>query len=51
MAKAVVIYYSRTGNTRKMAEFIAEAIKQEGVECDLRDVEEIDSSILLEYMG
>jgi len=49
MAKAVVIYYSRTGNTKHMAEVIADAIQKEGVECDLKSISEIDASKLLNY--
>lgn len=49
MAKAVVIYYSRSGNTKKMAEVITEAIKNEGVDCDLKSVSEIVIKELLDY--
>jgi NAD(P)H dehydrogenase (quinone) len=49
MAKAVVIYYSRSGNTKKMAEVITEAIKNEGVDCDLKSVSEITIKALLDY--
>ncbi len=49
MAKAVVIYYSRTGNTKHMAEVIADAIQKEGVECDLKSTSEIDANKLLDY--
>ncbi|RKY36301.1 MAG: flavodoxin family protein [Candidatus Omnitrophota bacterium] len=49
MAKAVVIYYSRTGNTKHMAEVIADAIQKEGVECDLKSTSEIDASKFLNY--
>lgn len=49
MAKAVVIYYSRTGNTKHMAEVIAEAIQKEGVECDVKFTSEIDAGQLLNY--
>lgn len=38
MAKALVIYYSRSGNTKKMAEQIAKGIEKEGVNTDLKDV-------------
>jgi len=49
MAKAIVIYYSRTGNTKKMAEFIVEGIKKEGVEVFLKDVKDVDVDELLKY--
>jgi flavorubredoxin len=38
MPKALILYYSRTGNTRIMAEAIAEAIKTtQGIEVQLRE--------------
>ncbi len=41
MAKALIIYYSRSGNTRKMAETIAEGIKKEEVAAEVRDVKDV----------
>jgi NAD(P)H dehydrogenase (quinone) len=41
MAKALIVYYSRSGNTRKMAETIAEGIKKEEVAVDVRDVKDV----------
>jgi NAD(P)H dehydrogenase (quinone) len=41
MAKTLIVYYSRSGNTKKMAEFIAEGIKKEDVEADVRDVKDV----------
>ncbi len=49
MAKALVIYYSRTGNTKRMAEKIAEALEKHGLETDLRKVETVAASDLLGY--
>jgi NAD(P)H dehydrogenase (quinone) len=49
MAKAVVIYYSQTGNTQKMAEFIYEGLKKENVDVDLKKVEDIRLNDLLKY--
>ena len=49
MAEALVIYYSRTGNTKKMAESIAEGIKKEAVEVLLKDVKDIKVDELLKY--
>lgn len=38
MPKILVLYYSRTGNTRLMAEAVEEGIKMvQGVEVDLRE--------------
>lgn len=41
MAKALVIYYSRTGNTKKMAELVAEGIKGEGMEAVIKEVKDV----------
>jgi NAD(P)H dehydrogenase (quinone) len=49
MSKAIVIYYSRSGNTRKMAEFVAQGIKGEGVETVLSDVKEVQAPDLLKF--
>lgn len=49
MAKALVAFYSRTGNTKTMAEAIAEAIGKNGVETDLRKVESVTVPELLNY--
>jgi NAD(P)H dehydrogenase (quinone) len=49
MAKALVCYYSRTGNTEKMAAKIAESLRGEGLETDLKKAEETDISDLLNY--
>jgi len=39
MVKILVVYYSRSGNTQKMAELIAEGARGEGVEVEVKDVE------------
>ncbi len=49
MAKALVIYYSRTGNTKKMAGSIAEGINKEGVEATVKDIKDADVGELLKY--
>jgi len=49
MAKALVVYYSRSGNTKKMAQIIADAINKEGVEATLKDVKETEADELLKY--
>ncbi|MBU0709920.1 MAG: NAD(P)H-dependent oxidoreductase [Candidatus Omnitrophica bacterium] len=49
MAKVLVIYYSRTGNTKKMAEFIGEGVKKEGLEAVIKDVGEVEADELLRY--
>ncbi len=49
MPKALVGYYSRTGNTRKMAERIAEILGAEGLEVDLKKIQEIEARDFLGY--
>jgi NAD(P)H dehydrogenase (quinone) len=51
MAKAIVIYYSITGNTKEMAEIISKAIKEEGVDCDLKDVNNVTVDEIPNYDG
>ncbi|MFH0762952.1 MAG: NAD(P)H-dependent oxidoreductase [Candidatus Omnitrophota bacterium] len=49
MPKALVIYYSESGNTKKMAEAVVEGIKKEGVEALLKDVKDTDAEELLNF--
>jgi NAD(P)H dehydrogenase (quinone) len=49
MAKAIVIYYSRSGNTRKMAEIVAEGIKKEDVGATVKDIKDVTVDELPEY--
>lgn len=51
MAGVLVFYYSSGGNTKKMAELIAQSIKDEGVSVDLKRVEDIKAEDLLGYDG
>ena len=52
MARVLVTYYSRSGNTKQMAEIVAEAAGGvEGVEVDLRPCEEVTPDDLLDYDG
>ncbi|MEE9150499.1 MAG: NAD(P)H-dependent oxidoreductase [Thermoplasmata archaeon] len=51
MVKILVCYYSRSGNTKRMAECIAQGVKEEGADSDLKDVEEVDPDELLDYEG
>ena len=37
MSGALVLYYSRSGNTKQMAEIITEGIKKEGIAAVLKD--------------
>jgi len=47
----LIIYYSEGGTTKKMAEIIGEKIKEEGVEVEIKDVEETKPEELLKYEG
>ncbi|MCK5306945.1 MAG: NAD(P)H-dependent oxidoreductase [Candidatus Omnitrophica bacterium] len=49
--KVAVIYYSRGGTTKRMAEVIADEIKKSGADADISSVSEIEASQLLEYDG
>ncbi|MFA5270900.1 MAG: NAD(P)H-dependent oxidoreductase [Candidatus Omnitrophota bacterium] len=49
--KAVIIYYSRSGVTKKMAEIIHEEIKNNGLEADIFPVDKITPKELLSYEG
>lgn len=49
MPKGLVIYYSRSGNTKTMAETIAQAMNQAGLETKCTSVGDVKIEELLEY--
>ena len=49
MKQAAVIFWSQTGNTRRMAEAIQEGISSKGIACELLDVSAVDAQQALEY--
>ena len=49
--KILIIYYSQTGNTKKMAGLVAEGVKSEGVDVELKNVEEVKARELLKADG
>jgi len=49
--KALIVYYSETGNTKQMAETIANSIKKENLEVALKKIGEVKAKDLLEYQG
>ncbi|MDD4900092.1 MAG: flavodoxin family protein [Candidatus Omnitrophica bacterium] len=49
MAGAIVIYYSRSGNTRKMGELIFKGLKDEKIAAVLKDVKDVKVDELLQY--
>ncbi len=51
MKKVLVTYYSRSGNTRKMAEMISDGLQGKGFGVDLKQVEEVAIDSLPSYDG
>lgn len=51
MPKILIIYYSRTGNVKKMANAIEEVIREEGVDVLIKEVKDTRVEELLEYDG
>lgn len=51
MGRVLVLYYSRGGTTKAMAELVAEGAKGAGAGVDLKPVEELSASDLLAYDG
>ena len=49
MPKILIIYYSRSGNTKKMAQLIADGIKKEKIEVVIKKVEDIKAKELLDF--
>ena len=49
MAKGIVIYYSRSGNTKEMAEIIAKAMNDGGLPTDCKSVDKVKADDLLAY--
>jgi NAD(P)H dehydrogenase (quinone) len=49
--KILVGYYSRSGNTKKMAQAIAKGVAEEDVACDVKEVSDIKVDELLQYEG
>lgn len=51
MPKVLIVYYSKTGNTRKMAELIAEGVKKGNVDVEVADVKDVKAERLREVDG
>ena len=51
MVRVLICYYSRSGNTKKMARLIEKGVKSRGVKVDTRAVKDVNPSMLLEYDG
>ena len=51
MVKILIVYYSKTGNTKKMAEFVGDGAKSEGVEVALKSVDQATPEDMLNAEG
>ncbi len=49
MAKAIVIYYSRSGNTKKMAEIISKAMNESDLPTECKSVDKVKPNDLLGF--
>lgn len=49
--KVLVVYYSRTGNTERMANEVGEGVRDEGVEVKIKKAEKTKAKEFLEYDG
>ncbi len=49
MAKAIVVYYSRSGNTKKMAEIIAKAMNESDLPTECKSVDKVKPEDLLGF--
>ena len=49
MAKGIVIYYSRSGNTKEMAEMIAAAMNKADLPTECKSVDKVKAKDLLSY--
>jgi NAD(P)H dehydrogenase (quinone) len=43
MPSVIVVFYSRTGNTQKMAELVAEGVRESGCEMTVRRISEVET--------
>jgi NAD(P)H dehydrogenase (quinone) len=49
--KVIVLYYSRGGTTKRIAELLADFVKEEKVDVDIADTENFQVDKLLDYDG
>jgi NAD(P)H dehydrogenase (quinone) len=49
MGKGIVVYYSRSGNTKEMAEIIAKAMNDSGVDTECKSAEAVNPDDLPSY--
>ena len=51
MAKVLVAYYTQSGNTRTMADYVADGAKSAGAEVTLKEIDHVMPQDLLHYDG
>ncbi len=51
MAKVLIIYFSKTGNTKEMAELVSEGVKNQGIETALQSVDQSTPEDMLNADG
>ncbi|GMB09674.1 flavodoxin [Thermolongibacillus altinsuensis] len=51
MAKAIMVFTSMTGNTEEMAEAIAEGVRQQGIELEVKEALDATAAELEQYDG
>jgi NAD(P)H dehydrogenase (quinone) len=49
MAKGIVIYYSRSGNTKEMAEIIAKSMNEAGLKTECKSVDKVNATDIVGY--
>ncbi|RKY24281.1 MAG: flavodoxin family protein [Planctomycetota bacterium] len=49
MANGIVVYYSRSGNTKEMAEIIAKSMNEAGLSTECKSVDKVKADDLLNY--
>ena len=51
MSKILIVYFSKTGNTEKMAHLVAEGVKAEGITVEAKKVNDVNVDELLDAKG
>lgn len=51
MSKIIMVFASMTGNTQEMADLIAEGVREEGIELEVKEVFDANASSIEEYDG
>ncbi len=51
MAKVLIIYYSKSGNTEKMAQAVAKGVEKEKVEVEVKEISQANCEDLLNAQG